>query len=71
MKAMAAFIALMTGLFALAISPARAQDQIAVEVGTITSTQSCTTYRNYEGSRLVYSEAEYARYWGAAAARRY
>lgn len=50
---------------------AQAQGPFAVNVGSVTSTQSCTSYRNYEGSRLEYSESQYARWWGAAAARRY
>jgi len=52
-------------------APAAAQERVAVNVGNVTSTQSCTYFRNYSGSRLTYSEAQYARWWGAAAARRY
>ncbi|MCK0128174.1 hypothetical protein [Erythrobacter sp. F6033] len=48
-----------------------AQERVSVNVGTITSTQTCAYFRNYSGSRLRYSEAEYARWWGAAAARNY
>ncbi|WP_301749275.1 hypothetical protein [uncultured Erythrobacter sp.] len=48
-----------------------AQGLQRVNVGTITSTQSCTYYRNYSGSKLEYSEEYYARVWGAAAAARY
>lgn len=71
MKNLGTILALIAGLFVFAGSSATAQDRFTVQVGTITSTKSCTTYRNYEGSRLSYSESEYARYWGAAAARRY
>ena len=65
----AAFTAAFTAAFAAA--PASAQDRVAVNIGTVTSTQTCTYYRNYSGSSLRYSESEYARWWGAAAARRY
>ncbi|EAQ30400.1 hypothetical protein NAP1_06470 [Erythrobacter sp. NAP1] len=64
-------LGLLGGLFALTATSASAQGETRVRVGTITAGQSCTTWRNYEGSRLTYSEAEYARWWGAAAARRY
>ncbi len=52
-------------------SGARAQSAEVINVGTITAPVSCSYFRNYEGSRLAYSEAEYARWWGAAAARTY
>lgn len=71
MRTLAGLIAILAGLFALAGSPVRAQELAAVQIGSVTATQSCTYWRNYEGSSLVYSEAEYARYWGAAAARSY
>lgn len=48
-----------------------AQERVAVDVGTISSTQTCQYFRNYEGSRLAYSQSEYARVWGAAWASRY
>ena len=70
-KVLKSSLALIAGLAALAAVPAQAQGDLRVGIGSITSTQSCTYYRNYSGSRLAYSESEYARYWGAAAARRY
>jgi len=69
-KACATALALAGGV-ALSQTPAVAQQVYAVNVGNITSTQSCEYFRNYEGSRLTVSEAEYARVWGAAAARSY
>lgn len=51
--------------------PISAQERARVNVGTITSTQTCTYFRNYSGSSLEYSEEYYARIWGAAAAARY
>ncbi len=68
---LAVALGMLGGLFAMGLTPASAQDETRVRVGSITAGQSCTTYRNYSGTRLTYSEAEYARYWGAAAARRY
>lgn len=64
------FCAALAGLL-LAGVPAAAQGPVAVNVGTIESTRTCTYFRNYEGSRLTVSESEYARVWGAAAARRF
>ncbi|MEO1729107.1 MAG: hypothetical protein AAFR64_00050 [Pseudomonadota bacterium] len=52
-------------------SQAVAQGRTPVNVGSITSTQTCVYFRTYEGESLRYSEAEYARVWGAAAARRF
>lgn len=51
--------------------PASAQERERVNVGSITSAQTCVYYRNYSGSRLEYGEEYYARVWGAAAAARY
>lgn len=65
------FVLFLAGAFALCGTSAHAQERYTVQVGTISSTQSCAYFRNYSGSRLSYSESEYARYWGAAAARRY
>lgn len=59
------------GGLTLAAAPAAAQDKERVNVGTITSTQTCVYFRNYSGSRLEYGEDHYARVWGAAAAARY
>lgn len=59
------------GAFALMPQAASAQQRVAVDVGTITSTQSCQYFRNYQGSRLEYSQEQYARWWGAARASRY
>jgi hypothetical protein len=42
-----------------------------VNVGTITSTQTCTYFRNYSGSTLEYGEEHYARLWGLEAGARY
>lgn len=53
------------------ITPLAAQERERVNVGTITSTQTCTYFRNYSGSTLEYGEEYYARIWGAAAAARY
>jgi hypothetical protein len=64
-------IAAALGGLTLAAAPATAQDKERVNVGTITSTQTCVYFRNYSGSRLEYSEDYYARVWGAAAAARY
>ncbi len=64
-------LALFAGMLAFTGTNALAQERYTVQVGTIDSAQSCTYFRNYSGSRLSYSESQYARYWGAAAARRY
>lgn len=69
-KSMFAALAAVIGLVGLSAS-ARAQEQAAVNIGTVDTPMSCSYFRNYEGSRLAYSESEYARWWGAAAARRY
>lgn len=52
-------------------TPLPAQGRQTVNVGTITSTQTCTYFRNYSGSRLEYGEEYYARLWGLEAGARY
>jgi hypothetical protein len=51
--------------------PAGAQDKERVNVGTITSTQTCVYFRNYSGSRLEYGEDYYTRLWGLELGTRY
>lgn len=66
-----AALALAFGGMMLTVAPVSAQTRERVNVGTITSTQTCVYFRNYSGSRLEYGEEYYARVWGAAAAARY
>lgn len=58
---------------ALALAPQMlaAQAKERVNVGTITSTQTCVYFRNYSGSRLEYGEDHYARLWGLELGSRY
>jgi len=67
-----AFAAMSAAMVCAALpADARAQGAEVVNVGTITAPVACSYFRNYEGTRLAYSESEYARTWGAAAARNY
>ncbi len=66
-----AALALAFGGMMLAAAPVSAQTKERINVGRITSTQTCVYFRNYSGSRLEYGEEYYARVWGAAAAARY
>jgi hypothetical protein len=63
--------ATMAGVCLTGEGTAFAQERVPVEVATITSTQSCQYFRNYEGSSLAYSQEDYARWWGAARASRF
>ncbi|WP_137679432.1 hypothetical protein [Aurantiacibacter suaedae] len=50
--------------------PALAQSDVRIAVGTVTSTQTCQYFREYEGSSASVFASEYRRYWGYAARNR-
>lgn len=68
-KRLAGLAAMVLGLGATT-QAAQAQGGVEIEVGAVTSTQSCQYFREYEGSRLSVFDSEYRRAWGYAAARR-